>query len=102
MNLCELKGGFMVKRILIVLLLLSLIIGIFYYFNSQKTVDCWWGILYPSLSYIPIQTENDEDSTIGLGAISLTDNDYYFTSETEEKPFKIGFAIVEFFNKYLS
>ena len=93
----------MVKRILIVLLLLSLTIGIFYYFNSQKTVDCWWGVLYPSLSYIPIQTENDEDEIIGLGAVSFTDDNYHFTLETEEeKPFKIGFAIVDFFSKYFN
>lgn len=48
----------MFKKIIIILIIFTLIsLGINYY-NSKKTVECWWTILYPCFSYSEI--ENNE------------------------------------------
>ena len=48
----------MFKKIIIILIIFTLIsLGINYY-NSKKTVECWWTMLYPCFSYSKI--ENNE------------------------------------------
>ena len=78
------------KIILILVLSLVIFIGISYY-NSRKTVECWWGVVYPSLSFIAIE---DEDET----KISALDTNYYYIDE--EESVKIKIAILEWFKKH--
>ena len=83
----------MFKKIIFILILgLIIFIGIDYY-NSQKTVECWWGVVYPSLSFIAIEDE-DEDET----KISALDTNYYYIDK--EEPVKIKIAILEWFKKH--
>lgn len=84
----------MFKKIILILILgLVIFIGISYY-NSRKTVECWWGVVYPSLSFIAIEDE-DEDET----KISALDTNYYYINK-EEEPIKIKIAILEWFKKH--
>lgn len=84
------------KKILVLLsLILVLIIGFLYYQHKTETIECWWGVLYPNLSFIGF--ENEEDNT----KISALDTDYMpSTTDTEEIQYKI--AIVEWLNKLFS
>lgn len=82
----------MFKKIIFILVLgLIIFIGIDYY-NSQKTVECWWGVLYPSLSFIAIE---DEDET----KVSALDTNYYYINN-EDEPIKIKIAILEWFKNH--
>lgn len=84
----------MFKKIILILILgLVIFIGISYY-SSRKTVECWWGVVYPSLSFITIEDE-DEDET----KISALDTNYYYINK-EEEPIKIKIAILEWFKKH--
>ena len=90
----------MFKKIIFILLLALLIfIGIDFY-NSQKTVECWWGVMYPSLSFIAI--EDEEDTSARKAMISSSDINYFYISEdeVEEEPIKFKIAIVEWFKKH--
>lgn len=82
----------MFKKIIFILILgLIVFIGIDYY-NSQKTVECWWGVLYPSLSFIAVE---DEDET----KVSALDTNYYYINN-EDEPVKIKIAILEWFKNH--
>lgn len=83
----------MFKKIIFILILSILIfIGIDYY-NSTKTVECWWGVIYPSLSYIGFEDEDNDE-----GKVSSIDTNYYYFSE--EQPVKIKVAFIEWIKKY--
>lgn len=82
----------MSKKIVIILLAILFIIIINFY-NSQRTVECWWGTVYPSLSFIAIEDEEEKDT----GKISSLNNNYFYLNE---EPIKIKIAIVEWFKKY--
>lgn len=83
----------MFKKIIFILLLsLIIFIGLDFY-NSQQTVECWWGTVYPSLSFIAIEDEEEKDT----GKISSLNNNYFYLNE---EPIKIKIAIVEWFKKY--
>ena len=82
----------MFKKIIFILVLgLIIFVGIDYY-NSQKTVECWWGVLYPSLSFIAIE---DEEKT----KVSTLDTNYYYINN-EDEPVKIKIAILEWFKNH--
>lgn len=82
----------MFKKIIFILVLGSIIfIGIDYY-NSQKAVECWWGVLYPSLSFIAIE---DREET----KVSTLDTNYYYINN-EDEPVKIKIAILEWFKNH--
>ena len=82
----------MFKKIIFILVLgLIIFVGIDYY-NSQKTVECWWGVLYPSLSLIAVE---DEDET----KVSALDTNYYYINN-EDEPVKIKIAILEWFKNH--
>lgn len=83
----------MFKKIIFILLLsLIIFIGLDFY-NSQQTVECWWGTVYPSLSFIAIEDEEEKDT----GKISSLNNNYFYLNE---ESIKIKIAIVEWFKKY--
>ena len=82
----------MFKKIIFILVLgLIIFIGIDYY-NSQKTVECWWGVLYPSLSFIAVEDEKDTK-------VSTLDTNYYYINN-EDEPVKIKIAILEWFKNH--
>ena len=82
----------MFKKIILILVLgLVIFIGISYY-NSRKTVECWWGVVYPSLSFIAIE---DEDET----KVSALDTNYYYINN-EDEPVKIKIAILEWLKNH--
>ena len=92
----------MFKKIIFILLLsLIIFIGLDFY-NSQQTVECWWGVMYPSLSFIAIEDE-EEVTAIHKSMISSSDTNYFYLSEDkieEEEPIKFKIAIVEWFKKH--
>ena len=78
------------KKKIVIFLSLFIIVLLSWNFYQQKTktVECWWGIMYPSLSFIGF-----EDNT----KISSADEDYIYTSNKV----KMKFAIVEWLKGYL-
>ena len=79
------------KKLIISLIIVGLIfmgIGIF---KSKETTECWWGVLYPSLSYVGFEDETSATQ------ISSVDSNYIYVKE--EEPVKIKIAIVEWFKK---
>lgn len=85
----------MYKRLLIVIVLLLFIASIIGYFNSRQTIECWWGTLYPTLSFVSFK---DDTETTEVSKISSIDKEYVYIPT--EKPIKFKLAIIEFLNKY--
>lgn len=77
------------KLVIFLSLLVILFFGINYYKKKTETVECWWGVMYPSLSYIGFEDETK---------ISSTDTDYVYA----DNKIKYKFAIVEWFNNLFS
>lgn len=50
------------KIIVALVIFLMVFIGLSFY-NSQRTVECWWGVMYPTLSYIGIDDETETVKT---------------------------------------
>lgn len=93
----------MKKLLIIGLLMLILVIGAVWYYNSHKTIECWWGVMYPTLSYVAIEDDDGQSKTADKGTqISSLEPNYvgYSTEKTQEEPIKFKLAIIEFFNKY--
>ena len=91
----------MFKKIIFILLLsLIIFIGLDFY-NSQQTVECWWGVVYPSLSFIAVE-DDEEVTTIHESMISSSDTNYFYLSKGKiaEEPIKLKMAIVEWFKKH--
>ena len=82
------------KKILIGILGLCIIIFGVWYYNSQKSVECWWGVLYPPLSFVGFEEDNTQRAEI-----SSLDKDYFYIQK--EEPIKFKFAIVEWFEEFL-
>ena len=78
----------MFKKIIFVLLIFILVIIGVRYYNSQKTVECWWGVMYPSLSFIAFEEEDENEEKIS----SLDTN---FTYTKKEEPVKVKIGIIE-------
>ena len=86
----------MKKFIICFLIAILLVIGICFFKYKTEAIECWWGVMYPSLSYIAFE---DEDTSVAK--ISSSDTDYMpSTTDTEEIQYKI--AIVEWLNKLFS
>ena len=84
----------MKKIILILTVFFVIFIGIDFY-NSQKTVECWWGVMYPTLSFVAF--ESDDENEQQQASISTFNRGYYYE---EEEPIKIKWAIAKWFDKY--
>lgn len=78
----------MIKKIVLILFVIVLILFGIKYYNSQKTTECWWGVIYPSLSFVAIEEDNYE-----YAQISSLDEDYMPHLNNKDIQFK--FAIVE-------
>lgn len=80
------------KKIITILIIFFIIfIGIEFY-NSQKTIECWWGVMYPSLSFIPFEDEEQNNTKL-----SSNNPHYIYIKQSEEEPIKMKIAIVEWF-----
>lgn len=78
------------KTIFIGLITLIIVLAGVYYYNSQKTVECWWSVVYPSLTFVGVEDE------YGYEAIGVKlDGDI-----KQEKP-QFKFAIFNFLNDQL-
>lgn len=82
----------MIKKIILSLIVLILIVIGIKYYNSRKTVECWWGVAYPTLSFIAFE---DEENT--SKQISSTDENFMYVQK--EEPIKVKIAILEWFKK---
>lgn len=82
------------KIILFLITVFSFILG-FNIYNSYKTVECWWGTLYPSLSFVAV----DEEPEYTSGKISSIEEDYIPVIKKEEKEISFKFAILEWFKE---
>lgn len=82
------------KRFLMVLIILLFIgIGIYYYQN--KTIECWWGVCYPSLSFIAFENE-EEDTTVKFSAL---DKDYIPDTIEKENQIKYKWFIIKWWKE---
>ena len=70
----------MKKFIICFLIAILLVIGICFFKYKTEAIECWWGVMYPSLSYIAFE---DEDTSIAK--ISLSDKDYLYIPDTKIK-----------------
>lgn len=84
----------MIKKIILVISIAFIIVFGFKTYNSSKTVECWWGTLYPSLSFVAFEDEAELESKI-----STLDTHYLPNNIKEEKPIKYKFAIIEWFKE---
>lgn len=82
----------MIKKIILSLIMLILIIIGIRYYNSKRTVECWWGVAYPTLSFIAFEDEEDISKQI-----SSTDENFMYIQK--EEPIKVKIAILEWFKK---
>lgn len=82
----------MIKKIILSLIVLILIVIGIKYYNSRKTVECWWGVAYPTLSFIAFEDEEDTSKQI-----SSTDENFMYVQK--EEPIKVKIAILEWFKK---
>lgn len=82
----------MIKKIILSLIVLILIVIGIKYYNSRKTVECWWGVVYPTLSFIAFEDEEDTSKQI-----SSTDENFMYVQK--EEPIKVKIAILEWFKK---
>lgn len=89
----------MKKIVIIALIILFIIIMLFKYYDSQKTVECWWGTIYPTLSFVGFE-DTDGKEQEKTAKISASDKDYIYFKEAEEKPIKIKFILFELFKKF--
>lgn len=77
------------KLVIFLILFVILLCGINYYKKKIETIECWWGIMYPTLSYIGFEDETK---------ISSSDKDYIYS----DNKVKYKFAIVEWFENLFS
>lgn len=70
----------MKKFIICFLIAILLVIGICFFKYKTEAIECWWGVMYPSLSYIAFE---DEDTSIAK--ISSSDKDYLYIPDTKIK-----------------
>ena len=71
----------MIKRIVILLgILFILFTGLNYFIqNKYRSVECWWGVMYPALSFVALE---DEEETVRYSSL---DNHFYTEQESEVK-----------------
>lgn len=78
------------KKIIAGLIVFLIVVAGIHFYNSRKTVECWWSVVYPSLTFVGVEDE------YGYEAIGVKlDGDI-----KNEQP-KIKFAIFDFLNDSL-
>ena len=51
------------RKIIVALVVFFVVFVGLSFYNSQRTVECWWGVMYPTLSYIGIDDETETVKT---------------------------------------
>ena len=70
----------MIKKIVILLgLILIILLSVNLYIKRTQAVECWWGVMYRSLSFIALE---DEEETVRYSSL---DNHFYVEQEPEIK-----------------
>lgn len=92
----------MIKKIVIFLgILFILFTGLNLYMQKRyQTVECWWGVMYPPLSFIAI--EDEESATKQQVRYSSLNSDYLYIAQAEEPQIKYDFAIVKWLKEKFS
>lgn len=86
------------KKSIIYFLICTLItIGIIL-FKQQQTIECWWGVCYPQLSFIGFE-DTDENENNKLSSTDLNHKTFIKTTDNNEK-IKFKFFIFDWFDKY--
>lgn len=80
------------KLIIFTILFIILLFGINLYKKKTETIECWWGVMYPTLSYVGFE---DIDET----KISSVDTNYIYIGDNKVK---YKFAIVEWLENLFS
>ena len=86
----------MIKKIVILLGILFILFAIimFYIQKQNQTVECWWGIMYPSLSFIAI--EDEEQVSVRYSSL---DNHFIQIKEPE---IEYDFLLLKWFKEKFS
>ena len=67
----------MIKKIVILLgIILIIVLSINLYFKRTQSIECWWGVMYPSLSFIALEDEPTRYSSL---------DNHYIEQESEIK-----------------
>ena len=61
------------KKLVIFLFILIIILFIGYQQQKNETVECWWGVIYPSLSFIGFE-DNEEIQYSSIAEIKPNNN----------------------------
>lgn len=80
----------MKRFVMFISIILLLLIGISFYKYKTRAIECWWGVMYPCLSYLPVEEEQE------VARISSSDPDYIYVPDTE---IKTDFYILKLFKK---
>lgn len=83
------------KKIVIflgILLIIFLSVNL-YIKNNYQTVECWWGVMYPSLSFIALEDEEENTRYSSLNT--------HFV-EQEETEIKYDFMILKWLREKFS
>ena len=83
----------MKKFVICLMLIFIIFMGISFIKYKTDTVECWWGVLYPSLSYIGFEDENE------ITTIASADTNYFYIPDTT---IKTKFLIIEWFKNNFS
>lgn len=87
----------MKKFIVCFLIFILIVLGV-ELFKSQQTVECWWGVMYPQLSFIGFENEEQD-----MSEISSINKDYNFVAKTinnnDSNKIKFKFFIFDWLNK---
>ena len=83
----------MKKFVIYLILIFIIIMGISFFKYKTEATECWWGVLYPTLSYVGF-----EDDT-SIARISNTDTNYLYIPNTT---IKTKFLIVEWLKSKFS
>ena len=83
----------MKKFVICLILIFIIIMGISFFKYKTEVTECWWGVLYPTLSYVDF-----EDDT-SIARISTTDTNYLYIPDTT---IKTKFLIVEWLKSKFS
>lgn len=77
------------RKIIISLMFVILLTLGYNYYRKQQTQECWWSVMYPSLTFVGV--EDDYGSrTVGI--------DLNQSIKREDNP-KISFALLKFLTK---
>ena len=84
----------MIKKIVILLGILFIILFATFNYVQKKneTVECWWGVMYPALSFIALE---DEDEPVRYSSL-----DNHFIKQEKEPEIKYDFMFFKWLKRF--